>query len=63
MIDSQNNFDMRGIESAISRAGSSYHKLLLLAGKSGAGKTYVGKTPLDFPNILNSKDILATEES
>ena len=39
MIDSQNNFDMRGIESAISRAGSSYHKLLLLAGKSGTGKT------------------------
>lgn len=30
---------MKGIESAISRTGSAYHKLLLLAGKSGAGKT------------------------
>jgi len=39
MVDSQNNFDMRAIESAISKAGSSYHKLLLLIGKSGAGKT------------------------
>jgi adenylate kinase family enzyme len=39
MIDTQNNFDMRGIDSAISKAGVSYYKLLLLAGKSGAGKT------------------------
>ena len=27
------------------------------------GKHYCGKTPLDFSNMLNSKDILATEES
>lgn len=39
MIESQNNFDMVEIESAISKAGSAYHKLLLLVGKSGAGKT------------------------
>jgi len=39
MIDSQNNFDTIEIESAISKASSSYHKLLLLVGKSGAGKT------------------------
>ena len=39
MIESQNNFDMGEIESAISKAGSAYHKLLLLVGKSGAGKT------------------------
>jgi len=39
MNDSQNDSDMEKIESAISKAGSSYRKLLLLAGKSGTGKT------------------------
>jgi len=37
--------------------------LLAIATIKDAINSYVGKTPLDFPNILNSKDILATEES
>lgn len=39
MIDAQSAFPVPGIESAISKANLSYHKLLVLAGKSGTGKT------------------------
>jgi len=39
MDDSHNNFDTKEIESAISKVGVSSYKLLLLAGKSGTGKT------------------------
>ena len=39
MDDSHSNFDTKEIESAISKAGVSSYKLLLLAGKSGTGKT------------------------
>jgi hypothetical protein len=39
MIDAQSAFPVPEIESAISKANLSYHKLLVLAGKSGTGKT------------------------
>ena len=39
MSEVKDAFDIRKIESDISKAVSSYHKLLIVAGKSGAGKT------------------------
>lgn len=51
MTACQNGFDMRGIELGISTANLSYYKLLLLVGKSGAGKT-----PF-LPHISNKLEI------
>jgi len=39
MSEVNDSFDIRKIESDISKAASSFHKLLIVVGESGAGKT------------------------